>query len=67
MAKAKTLKCEVVLWGRRVGALMEGPSGLPIFEYFDEFRSSDLKISPFQLPLDKQHGVCSYCDPQYEH
>jgi serine/threonine-protein kinase HipA len=45
---------EVRLWGRRLGAVAELPSGEVVFEYDGEFRRSGLEISPVQLPLATQ-------------
>lgn len=41
------------MWGRRVGAVAEGPNGRVTFEYEEEFRTSGLEISPIHLPLSR--------------
>jgi serine/threonine-protein kinase HipA len=45
---------EVLLWGRRVGAVAETGDGQIVFEYDPEFRRSGLEISPRQLPLGSE-------------
>ena len=42
---------EVLLWGRRVGAVAETEDGQVVFEYDPEFRRSGLEVSPRRLPL----------------
>ncbi len=48
---ADRVLAEVRLWGMRVGAVLEDPSGTITFEYDADFRSSGLEISPLRLPL----------------
>jgi serine/threonine-protein kinase HipA len=56
---AADLICEVQIWGRRVGALIED-DGQIIFEYASEFLTSGLEISPFELPL--RPGIFTQAD-----
>ena len=57
MAARLPLTSEIYLWGRRVGAIYEDTSGIPVFEYFDDFRSSGWEISPLFLPLKTRGGI----------
>ena len=45
---------EVLLWGRRVGAVAETEDGQVVFEYDPEFRRSGLEVSPRRLPLSTE-------------
>ena len=43
---------EVRLWGRRIGAVsVDGPAGLPAFQYTPEFARSGIQLSPVRMPL----------------
>jgi serine/threonine-protein kinase HipA len=39
------------LWGREVGAVAEDRQGGIVFEYSEDFRQSNLEVSPVHLPL----------------
>lgn len=45
---------EVRLYGRRVGAVGELPSGGIVFEFDDEYRRSGLDLSPVRLPRNRR-------------
>ncbi len=45
---------EVLLWGRRVGAVAETEGGQVVFEFDPEFRRSGLEVSPRRLPLSTE-------------
>ena len=45
---------EVLLWGRRVGAVAVTEDAQIVFEYDPEFRRTGLEISPRQLPLSTE-------------
>ena len=43
---------EVLLWGRRIGAVsVEGPGEVASFEYADPFRGSGVQVAPLMMPL----------------
>lgn len=46
----KTKSLEVLLWGHTVGYLAEIEDEV-VFEYSDEFRRTELEISPLEMPL----------------
>ncbi len=42
----------VNLWGREIGAVsVDGPSGVPAFQYTPEFARSGIQVAPAQMPL----------------
>lgn len=42
----------VNLWGRQIGAVsVDGPAGLPAFQYTPEFARSGIQLSPIRMPL----------------
>jgi len=42
----------VNLWGRRIGAVsVDGPTGVPAFQYTPEFARSGVQLAPVQMPL----------------
>ena len=46
---------EVLLWGKRVGALAYDPdTGLSTFEYAPEWREQGLEIAPLRMPLSSR-------------
>ena len=53
------LVCEVYLWGKRVGALLETASREIFFEFDPLFHKHKLNISPLMLPLDN-HGSINF-------
>lgn len=56
--------CEVQLWGKRVGALADTPSGVVTFEFAPEFVASGLNISPLRLPLVRGRVFANTEDPR---
>ena len=56
--------CEVLLWGQRVGALADQPSGLVTFEFAPEFVATGLNISPLRLPLSRGRVFTNSEDPR---
>lgn len=42
----------VELWGRQIGAVsVDGPAGVPAFQYTPEFARSGIELSPIRMPL----------------
>jgi serine/threonine-protein kinase HipA len=42
----------VNLWGREIGAVsVDGPAGVPVFQYTPQFARSGIQIAPVQMPL----------------
>ncbi len=42
----------VNLWGRQIGAVsVDGPTGVPAFQYTPEFARSGIELSPVRMPL----------------
>lgn len=42
----------VKLWGREIGAVsVDGPAGVPAFQYTPEFARSGIQLSPVRMPL----------------
>lgn len=42
----------VKLWGREIGAVsVDGPAGIPAFQYTPEFARSGIQIAPVRMPL----------------
>ena len=42
----------VTLWGREIGAVsVDGPTGVPVFQYTPEFARSGIELSPIRMPL----------------
>ncbi|MGH2907387.1 MAG: HipA N-terminal domain-containing protein, partial [Solirubrobacterales bacterium] len=46
---------EVVLWGRRIGAVsLDRPGGSAVFEYEPEFAASGFEPSPLVMPVENR-------------
>jgi serine/threonine-protein kinase HipA len=45
----------VNLWGRQIGAVsVDGPTGIPAFQYTPEFARSGVELAPVQMPLRRE-------------
>lgn len=45
----------VNLWGREIGAVsVDGPGGVPVFEYTPEFVRSGIQLAPIRMPLRRE-------------